>query len=272
MPIKMIAVDMDGTFLNGEKTYNRPRFSEQYQRIKQKGIRFVVASGNQYYQLASFFPEIAHEISFVADNGAWVISEGQALFNGELTREEFLKVIDYLQAHPYIDTIVSGKRSGYVLDAANEPFKQLAAKYYHRLEHVQQYADIDDCVFKFALNVDDALLDETMADIDRTLAGIVTPVTSGHGSIDLIIPGLHKANGLRILQQRFAIDDSEVVTFGDGGNDKEMLLQAGFGFAMANAPEKIRRLTRHQAGHCNEQGVLDIIDKILNAQPPFHLS
>lgn len=56
MSIKLIAVDMDGTFLSDAKTYNRPRFLAQYQRMREQGIRFVVASGNQYYQLISFFP------------------------------------------------------------------------------------------------------------------------------------------------------------------------------------------------------------------------
>ena len=63
MSIKLIAVDMDGTFLSDQKTYNRERFMAQYQQMKAQGIRFVVASGNQYYQLISFFPEIANEIA-----------------------------------------------------------------------------------------------------------------------------------------------------------------------------------------------------------------
>ena len=58
MSVKLIAVDMDGTFLSDAKTYNRERFLAQYARMKAQGIRFVVASGNQYYQLISFFPEI----------------------------------------------------------------------------------------------------------------------------------------------------------------------------------------------------------------------
>ena len=70
MSIKLIAVDMDGTFLNDKKTYNRERFRQQYQQMKAQQIRFVVASGNQYYQLASFFPEIVGEIAFVAENDA----------------------------------------------------------------------------------------------------------------------------------------------------------------------------------------------------------
>ena len=54
----------------------------------------------------------------------------------------------------------------------------------------------------------------------------MVPYPTGNGSIDLIIPGVHKANGLRQLQKLRGIDDSEVVVFGDGGNDIEMPRQA----------------------------------------------
>lgn len=81
MSIKLIAVGMDGTFLSDQKTYNRERFMAQYQQMKAQGIRFVVASGNQYYQLISFFPEIA----FVAENGGWVVSEGKDVLVMTLT-------------------------------------------------------------------------------------------------------------------------------------------------------------------------------------------
>ncbi|VFS13864.1 phosphatase [Escherichia coli] len=40
MSIKLIAVDMDGTFLSDQKTYNRERFMAQYQQMKAQGIRF----------------------------------------------------------------------------------------------------------------------------------------------------------------------------------------------------------------------------------------
>jgi len=55
MTIKLIAVDMDGTFLNNQMEYDKERFFKQYVKMKELGIRFVVASGNQYYQLKSFF-------------------------------------------------------------------------------------------------------------------------------------------------------------------------------------------------------------------------
>ncbi len=54
MTVKVIVTDMDGTFLNDAKQYDRPRFLAQFAQLRQQGIEFVVASGNQYYQLISF--------------------------------------------------------------------------------------------------------------------------------------------------------------------------------------------------------------------------
>lgn len=98
---------------------------------------------------------------------------------------------------------------------------------------------------------------------------MVTAVATGYGSIDLIIPGVHKANGLRILQQRWGIEDHEVVAFGDSGNDIEMLQHAGFSFAMAQRREDVKAVARYQAPHNNEEGVLQIIDKVLDREAPF---
>ena len=53
MTVKVIVPDMDGTFLNDTKTYDRARFLAQFAQLQQRGIEFVVASGNQYYQLIS---------------------------------------------------------------------------------------------------------------------------------------------------------------------------------------------------------------------------
>ena len=118
MSVKLIAVDMDGTFLSDAKTYNRPRFLNQYQRMREQNIRFVVASGNQYFQLISFFPDIAHEIAFVAENGGWVVSAGDDVFNCQLPKDHFHTVIDYLQTLTNIEIIACGKRSAYTYVSA----------------------------------------------------------------------------------------------------------------------------------------------------------
>lgn len=270
MSVKLIAVDMDGTFLNDAKEYNRARFLRQYAQMKEQGIRFVVASGNQYYQLISFFPEIAHEIAFVAENGGWVVNAGEDVFNGELTQAQFNTVSAFLCAIPEVEVIACGKGSAYTLKAYGEVFHDLAAKYYHRLEKVDNFEHFNDIFFKFGLNVPDDEIPRIQAMIHEKLSDIMVPVATGYGSIDLILPGVHKANGLSLLQKLWGIEDSEVVAFGDSGNDIEMLGQAGFGFAMANARDSIKAVARFEAPHNNDEGVLAVIDKVLNQEAPFH--
>ncbi len=270
MSVKLIAVDMDGTFLNDAKQYNRARFLRQYAQMKEQGIRFVVASGNQYYQLISFFPEIADEIAFVAENGGWVVNAGEDVYNGELTQAQFATVAEFLCTIPEVEVIACGKGSAYTLKHYGEAFHDLAAKYYHRLEKVDKFDNFNDIFFKFGLNVSDDDIPRIQAIIHEKLSDIMVPVTTGHGSIDLILPGIHKANGLRLLQEIWGIDNSEVVAFGDSGNDVEMLTQAGFSFAMANARDHIKAVARYEAPNNNEEGVLEVIDRVLKGEAPFN--
>lgn len=142
MSVKVIVTDMDGTFLNDVKTYNQPRFMAQYQELKKRGIEFVVASGNQYYQLISFFPELKDEISFVAENGALVYEHGKQLFHGELTRHESRIVIGELLKDKQLNFVACGLQSAYVSENAPEAFVALMAKHYHRLKPVKDYQEL----------------------------------------------------------------------------------------------------------------------------------
>lgn len=67
--IKLVAVDMDGTIARTDYTYDISRFKAIFSRMKEVGCQFVVAGGNQYYQLRSLFPEYHHQLSFVAERG-----------------------------------------------------------------------------------------------------------------------------------------------------------------------------------------------------------
>ncbi|CNB19587.1 Cof-type HAD-IIB family hydrolase [Yersinia intermedia] len=269
MSIKIIAVDMDGTFLNDQMSFDRARFSTQYSQLKENGIKFVVASGNQYYQLISFFPDIANEIAFVAENGAYVSNENTEIFCGAISAEKGNKVLKTLLPIPYLDVIVCGKNSAYMLRSSDDYFYTTMSKYYHRLKIIDDFEQVTEPAFKFAISLPNEKLADFMIFIEQELAGIVTPVSSGHGSVDLIIPGIHKANGIKLLQKMWNVTDQEVVTFGDGGNDIEMLQYAGFGYAMANAPDNIKQIAKYQAESNNDSGVLNIIDEILKKQPPF---
>lgn len=262
--LKMIAVDMDGTFLNSKSTYNKEFFTEIYSKIKAAKIKFVVASGNQYYQLRSFFPDIYHELSFVAENGALVIQEGKEIFCGQMSSHLVEKVLDLLVDQENVHIILCGRKSAYVLESESAKFKAQMRKYYHRLESVKSLYEVkNDKLFKFALSVPVEKTNHYLAKINEQLAGEVSAVSSGNGAIDLIIPGLHKANGLSLLQKEWEMSSADIIAFGDGGNDIEMLKYAGDGYAMANASQEVLKIAENIAPSNDDDGVLTILKEKL---------
>jgi len=269
MSVKVIVTDMDGTFLDDAKKYDRDRFMAQFEQLKARNIEFVVASGNQYYQLISFFPEIKNQISFVSENGALVYEHGKELFHGELTRHEYQIVLGELLKDRGLNFVACGLESAYLSENAPPAFVELMSHHYHRLKPVRDYHDIDDKMFKFSLNLPDSDIPQLIDALHVSLDGIMKPVTSGFGFVDLIIPGLHKANGISRLLKRWKISPQECVAIGDSGNDAEMLKLVKYSFAMGNAAESIKEISRYSTDDNNHHGALNVIQAVLDAHSPF---
>lgn len=267
MSIKMIAVDMDGTFLNDQKEYNRERFDQIFQQMKEKDIKFVVASGNQYDQLRSFFPENHTEMSFVAENGANIVVEGKPFYNAKLAMSSVSATIEGINALDPIVNVACGKKSAYVSQAISEEVFKSVSFYYPSIKKLKRLEDVvqqEDEIFKFALTFPNVGIEEKLAALDEVLAGEMIPVSSGHGDIDLIIPGVHKANGLAKLCEQWGIAPDEIAAFGDSGNDIEMLEYAGASFAMANAQEKVKQAAKEVIESNNQDGVLTTMARLLS--------
>lgn len=216
--IKLVAVDIDGTFVRSDYTYDIPRFKRILSIMKDVGCRFVVASGNQYYQLRDLFPGYADELSFVAENGAFVKDRG----------------------------------------AVSQEFFELTNIYYHRLEWTDDLKKVRDQILKFAPTVPE---EKTYFYYDLfcdKLKGKVEPVTSGHG----IVPGCHKASGLKRLVERWGISRKQCAAFGDGGNDIEMLNYCGYSYGMENASQDVKKAAKCICLSNEEDGVLVTLEKL----------
>jgi Cof subfamily protein (haloacid dehalogenase superfamily) len=264
MTIKMIAVDMDGTFLNSRQEYDRKKFNELYQKMKEQNIRFVVASGNQYYQLKSFFPEIAHEIAFVAENGAYVVNEEKELFCGQIELKTIHEILAILAEFKDGHIILCGKDSAYVSEHESEEFVSYGRKYYHRLKRVPDLTKVvNDTLFKFALTFPEEQAAVVLEKLTEALGDKIVPVSSGHGDIDLIIPGIHKAHGLVKLQEQWGISNNELAAFGDSGNDIEMLKHAGYSYVMSNGQPQVKAAAKEIILSNDENGVLLKIEELL---------
>lgn len=261
--IKLVAVDMDGTFARSDYSYDRERFKAALARMEVAGCQFVVASGNQYYQLRDIFPEEHQAFSFVAENGAFVKDKEELVFAAEISREAILKTLAIIKQHPEVKNVMCGLNSAYCeRGTVSQEFFDLTNIYYHRLAWVDDFAEVEDQILKFAPTVPVDKTEDYIALFRDELAGSLVPTGSGHGSIDLIVPGCHKASGLARLVQRWDITPEQCAAFGDGGNDLEMLQYVGHSYAMDNAPDNVKAVADFVCPSNDEDGVLVTLDQL----------
>lgn len=261
--IKLVAVDVDGTFIRDNYTWDVARFEKIFARMKKAGCNFVVASGNQYYQLRGIFAKYSGEISFVSDNGAYVETRGELIFAADIPKATADFAVDACKEISGVQIFICGVRSAYC-ERGNVPedvFKFMH-HYMPRMEMVDDLKKIDDQILKFALLVPNEKSGEYEKILREKLTGALTPTTSGYNSIDLIIPGCHKASGIKRLVERFGITPAECAAFGDSGNDIEMLRYCGESYAMGNAAQSVKDVAKYTCLTNEEDGVLVELEKI----------
>lgn len=261
--IKLVAVDVDGTFVRSDYSYDVPRFQRILHKMNEAGCHFVVASGNQYYQLRDLFPGYYDELSFVAENGAFVKDQKELVFTADIPKGTVDEVIDVCREYPEIQNVVCGLNSAYCeRESVDQAFFDLTKIYYHHLEWVDDFKDIQDQILKFAPTVPEERTYDYYDMFRERLSGKIEPTTSGHGSVDLILPGCHKASGLKRLVKRWNISPDQCAAFGDGGNDIEMLQYCGYSFAMDNASQDVKDAAKHVCPSNDEDGVLVTLEQL----------
>ncbi len=177
--------------------------------------------------------------------------------------EAVLKVLLQL---PEAHIILCGKKSAYIRETEPAEFVQYAQKYYHRLEKVPDLLQVtDDQFFKFALNVPPKQLPLMLEELTKKVGSALVPVSSGHEDVDLIIPGIHKAYGLQVLREKLGLEESELIAFGDSGNDQEMLVYADQGYAMGNAQSAIKKVADEVIATNDEAGVLEKLEELFDS-------
>lgn len=264
--IKAIAVDMDGTFLNSNNDYDRKAFLELFKKLKAKEVRFVVASGNQYAQISSFFPEIWREITFVSENGGLVFEKGNLLIKKTIAKPIIQDTLTLLENTSYkVGIILCGVQSAYILKSENADLKKEAAKYYFALKEIDSFQDLpDDEWVKIALQLEDKNAFSIINLMNEKNNSQLKAVYSGHGSVDLIANEVNKGNTLKQLLNQREIKPEQFLAFGDSNNDLEMLELAGYSYSMANASEQVNQVAKYQAPSNDENGVISTINALFD--------
>ena len=264
--IKLIATDMDGTFLDDNKDFDSELFQKVISQLNTKDIKFVIASGNQYQHLVDIFNDSNNKFSYIADNGAVVIDQGKIIAQKFISLNDVHKSLDLLKNTVGLQNgliVLSGEESAYIEKDAPKEFIEEGQKYYRKLTSVESLYDVQDKIYKIALAWPDQNVRPQEAILKANLTNLHI-TSSGFGGIDIISEGVNKGNAISVLQKHMNLNNSQLVAFGDSDNDLELLEHCQQSYAMKNANEIIKKTAKyHTNWDNNDNGVLKTIELLV---------
>lgn len=267
IPFKAVAVDMDGTFMNDDLTYDHERFNKVLTKLHEHHIHFIVSSGRPLSRLQRDFSDFLDRIDMVADNGAILVRDNNIISTHFFTYSTGMALINYVEEHfPEAHICISGKDRAYLKESYPTDFKRLMRFYYPNYIAVKEFSEIptSERIIKLTLNCPAEYAEELEAGFNEKHTERIHCTTSGFDDIDVMPYGVNKAQGLKYFLRYFHLTPDQLIAFGDGMNDKEMLELAGYSYAMSNGNPEIIKLAKYKAPSNNESGVLKVLEDYLD--------
>ncbi|MFR4440423.1 MAG: HAD family hydrolase [Hungatella sp.] len=260
--IKLIASDIDGTLVSDGGNQVNPELYPVILKLREKGIQFAAASGRQWASIEAVFEPVKEKIFYLSDNGAYIGCHGRNLFLNTIQRQLVLELVEDIRRDPELDVMVSGPDVVYMDTKDQEFVRWVKDDYKFRIRQVEDITRVQDDFIKVSAYKKSGVQKATEA-LREKYQDRLKMTISGDMWMDCMALGVNKGQAIRILQEALDIRQEETMVFGDQLNDMEMMDQAYYSFAVANARPEIRRKARFQADSNQNDGVLKILKGLL---------
>lgn len=250
--IKAAFFDLDGTLVSF-RTHTVPESAiKAIAFLQSKGILCFAASGRSYKGL-----DVVKEIDFdgyITLNGQYVYDKEGVLYQNTIEKNDILALKKYLHEHPFPCgfEMISEK----IYNFRNEAVDAL-----HAITHNDDHpvGDIS--------KIEEKPVYQLMAFVDEVEEKkLLTQMPHCHSArwhpsfCDISPKGGTKVKGMHVFAKKYGFTMEETLAFGDGGNDVEMLCNAGVSVAMKDAVKELKDIATFVTDSVEENGIAKFVD------------
>ena len=283
-PVRLVAIDIDGTLLPTFSQTISSRNAEALRAAQRAGVTVAIATGRRTAYTAPLLEGLGlrADMPLISSNGAVTRTQGgdpldrshlQAtvarvlrgllrpfgtlVFTFDMVGRGELVLEDFEQAHQRIALWVEANRDAIeivqplenALPDGNDPIQGMVTGGVEKMRQAEK-----------------ALRDSTLS---TSCAAVRTEYPARDLSIvDLLPPGVSKGWALERLAARLGVDRKETMAIGDNWNDVNMLEWAGQAILMGNAAQDLRAMAKlngwKQAPPNDEDGVAVTLERALS--------
>jgi Cof subfamily protein (haloacid dehalogenase superfamily) len=279
-PVRLVAIDMDGTLLPTFAQVISPRTAKALKAAEEAGITVAIATGRRTAYTTPLLEGLGlrADTPLITSNGAVIRTlGGDSLGRSQLSSETARGLCQLLRPFgALVFTFDRPGRGGLIL----EDLEQANGR-------INLWVEANRNDLSVVKPLEDALVDgddpiqgmvcggvASMRQAEQALKAsewsgscecIKTEYPARDISIlDLLPPGVSKASALQKLATLLGVDRTETMAIGDNWNDVDMLEWAGQGVLMGNAAQELRTMAKmrgwNQAPPNNEDGVAVVLE------------
>jgi Cof subfamily protein (haloacid dehalogenase superfamily) len=230
---RLAAVDLDGTLLGPDKKVSEEN-AAAVRRLNENGAKVIIASGRRHQNSIRFQRQLGLNGPIIACQGG-LIRDGES---GNVIEAHFLSQTVSKE------TIKEGANAGvrviyyhldhlYVAERDNEWIELYESRVDEKTEALP---DLDRLDGRRALKIvwygDPLVLGSVRPRMEEQFREKVDLLSTEKENLEFMPRGINKATALAKVAANFGVRAEEVLAFGDGENDVQMLSWAGAGVAM----------------------------------------
>jgi hydroxymethylpyrimidine pyrophosphatase-like HAD family hydrolase len=273
MPIRLIALDLDGTLVNSRWEISE-RDLQALAAASERGIQVVVVTGRRPRAAAPYVAKIPFPVTTITSNGALVrTSTGEVAYRNFLPRDVALQVLETVPEYrPYTVVIFDLPGRGQVtMEDCAIPEGPLGWYLKTSLDHLLLVPDLKAAVKSDPVQVmiggPPASIEGAETLLRESAAGPCVQLTwtkypdRNLALFDIMNRSCTKGQALKFWAAQCAIPASDVMALGDNFNDLEMLEFAGLPVVMGNHIDGLHRPGWAVTSACDDSGVASAIER-----------
>lgn len=261
MLAKCIALDLDGTLLTDSHTIT-PLTKQLLRECKKQGVLIVLATGRSSLSCMEIMDDLGFSGPVIAYNGGLTFHSAskQILQENSFFIDEIVPFVK-LARKEKVEFHVSTAYSILVEHEKLATDERYNGKYI-QAKQVEDVLQLEEKIYKMSLTGSK----EKMNVVQRQMNFVnekLEVIRSADRTIDIVHVNTNKGSALKKLAYSYQLSMEEVVSFGNYYNDTELLIEAGLGIAMENAPNEIKLISDRVTLSNNDNGVAVILEELL---------
>ncbi len=271
---KIIAIDLDGTLLNDELEVSKANIDAINQAISM-GYHIVVCTGRPYNGMKHFIESFQYPIDrpfyLILGNGTSIRQgpELSALYEQKLPEETLESALKIFHDYPNSSLKLAGLNDFYFYGVVDESIPEIliedARKNRMQVDPIHLYELNAQLNFnKLMFMAEPQILDEWEEYLNDIFSEKAETVRSTPIIFEILPKDTNKGTSLIWLANHLGISKDDIGVIGDALNDLSMFEIAETKIAMANAHEKIKKMSDIIVSSNNESGVAEAIKHLIS--------